>query len=242
MNKIRVGRLALFFIFLASFLAPALLSPTGGNGIQMTSGGNEFRVLAYGHWTIALGSLILLLLPITVRWTDRADIFEPPVNVLPRVGAFIIDMLTIQLIWMPVMVLGIIFAEVLYTGEWRWAFERDFQRATDMPLFLIPFFGMFGSVIGYQYWSLRTGRQTIGQYVLGFRVIADEQSASPANYGLHLFLATIAAGLWPINLILAVVDRRKRFWWSKLANTRCVQVTRKANLVRKDGIYQLENS
>jgi hypothetical protein len=116
----------------------------------------------------------------------------------------------------------LLIAEGHFTREFHWAFERRFTRPTD-GVFLLPgAFSGFLLLLVYFYWHPRAGRQTVGQYVLSYRVLAAE--AAKPKYGLRALLAFIGLCIWPVSLVLALLTPGKVFWWDKATNSRVVRV------------------
>lgn len=142
-----------------------------------------------------------------------------------RFGALMIDGVALLAATVPIAALPMLFAEAHYMKQFRWSFVRHFERPDDWSNILIPFIIIMAIMIAYFYLHARSGRATLGQYVLGYRIVkASEPGASP-SYGLRLFLACFGMCWWPVSIFLALGNRNHAFWWDALSDTRAVRVT-----------------
>ncbi|MDG1418529.1 MAG: RDD family protein [Maricaulis sp.] len=223
MKPLTIDRRIAVVIFGLAIILPQYLSPHGGLGVLSVTTNNNLQILVQGHWTYGLASLGILLSPLIFATPARADNLEAPVRIRRRMGAVFVDLIVVMQVLVPIPVLALIIIEAQATGEFAWAFQRDFARPTDDIIFFSAAAIMLG-IIGYIYWSLKTGTQTLGQYLLGFRVLADPDRKKPGSPELHIFLATIFGSVWPVNLLLAARSKDRRFWWSKVAGMRPVRV------------------
>ena len=107
----------------------------------------------------------------------------------------------------PIGALPTLIAEYHFTGTFQWAFEREFERPPDTILILPVALGIFVAMFFYFYLHPKRNRQTLGQYVLGYRVIAARQPLG-ASYGVRALLSFVGLCAWPISVILALRDER----------------------------------
>jgi uncharacterized RDD family membrane protein YckC len=92
-----------------------------------------------------------------------------------------------------------------------------------MALIFPAAIGVF--VAMYFYFSLhpKNNRQTMGQYVLGYRVVAADSGTPPA-YRARALLSFLGLCMWPVSLTMALLNERKAFWWDAASKTKVVRV------------------
>jgi len=168
-------------------------------------------------------ALALLVLLFTYPRLDHPTDDRKVVGVLRRLGAFFLDFALIMVIAAPIGAIPTLLAEYHYTGTFQWSFVRDFERPTDTALILPVAIGIF--VAMYFYFSLhpKGNRQTVGQYVLGYRVVASGGTLSP-SYGHRALLSFIGLCMWPVSVVMALRNERKAFWWDAASRTKVVRV------------------
>jgi hypothetical protein len=145
------------------------------------------------------------------------------VGVFRRLGAFLLDVGLIMAIAAPIGAIPTLLAEYHYTDKFQWSFTREFARQTDMALILPVAIGIFMAMFFYFSHYPRKNRQTLGQYVLGYRVVA-AGSARPPSYGVRTLLSFIGMCMWPISVVMALSSERKAFWWDAASGTEVVHV------------------
>jgi hypothetical protein len=219
MNRISV------FLFV---LAVAFLSIWASGGIvQLTSTCENSECLIK-----ASSSLVSVLLAIGLGlflffYPQPANILDESktVGVWRRLAAFFLDFLTVLMVLTPLLALPFLIAEAGYTGQFQWGFEREFSRPTDttylMPGIIIAFVGIYY----YFYKHARMNRQTIGQYILGYKVTKRSDTDSEPRHIIRVFLSFIGLCVWPISVILALLNQEKVFWWDTATNTRVFRVS-----------------
>lgn len=114
-------------------------------------------------------------------------------------------------------------AEGHFTGQFQWSFTREFTRPTDTMIVLPVALGCFLALFVYFYMHARIGRQTLGQYVLGYRVTASSADVQPA-YGQRVVLSFVGLCIWPISVIMAVRKPSKDFWWDSATNSKVARL------------------
>lgn len=146
-----------------------------------------------------------------------------PIKIWERFTAFLIDLLVVFSVSVPIATLPILLAEAGATGNFQWSFERDFSRPTDAALAFPGVLWMFVALVGYFYIHPVIGRQTIGQYLLGFRVEAVPGAGKKPSFGLNILLGYIGLCVWPVSLYLAAKRQDKTCWWNLRTRTRLVR-------------------
>ena len=180
-------------------------------------------------YTAASASLVSMALSVMIGlfalFCPRQKIFAnptKPVGIFQRAGAFILDFMVVLAVCTPLFTLPILFFEAHATGSFAWSFERDFARATDAlavaPGLLIAQI----SLVAYYYFHAARTRQTIGQYILGYKV--DPVIGSEPNYLKRTIYAVIGMCVWPVSIFLAAQRLDKAFWWDRASNTKVIRV------------------
>lgn len=224
-GKIVLGRLSAFLLLCTVGILPAFLSPADMNGASVNGSVVPGYASVSAHWSVLVWPVGIILAKCVVSWPPREDSSIDYVGLRYRLCAAMIDFSVVMAFMLPLATLPLVFLEWAYTGQFLWAFTRDFSRPTDIVL-LLMIFATFAAMWRYQYQAIRAGEQTIGQYIMGFRTVP-EPGNEASSAGQHLILATISGGFWPINILIALSDLEHRFWWSKAAKTRNVFVFRK---------------
>ncbi len=146
------------------------------------------------------------------------------VGVWRRFGAFIIDYGAVLMVLSPITSLPVLVIEAIHTGKFQWVFYRDYARDTDW-IFGLLVFSMFFFVVFYFYKHPALSRQTLGEYVAGYKIIpADE--AKKASYLKRVFWSFLGMCILPVSVILALRNKQKQFWWDDACNTKAMKVTK----------------
>ena len=147
------------------------------------------------------------------------------VGVWRRLVAFYIDFVVVLLAIVPIAAVPLLIAEAGHTGAFEWSFVREFARPGD-ELFVLPgIFASFAALYFYFFLQPSTGRQTVGEYLLGFKVIAATDIGSGPLYGARPITAFIGLCTWPISVYFALRTPDKTFWWDTRSRTRAVMVS-----------------
>ncbi len=158
------------------------------------------------------------------EWKSQIDTSRA-VGVWRRFGAFFIDFLLVLLAVAPLTTLPMLFAEAAHTGEFHWSFIRDFGRPND-TLFVLPAVLLgFASLYFYFFYLPWKSKQTVGEYILGFKIVAASGQGFSPNYALRPMMSFIGLCAWPVSVFLALRNEDKRFWWDTKSRTRAVIVS-----------------
>ncbi len=145
------------------------------------------------------------------------------VGVWRRFGAFFLDFMLVLMVVSSIGAVPLLVAEAEYTGAFQWAFIREFSRPTDAAYVLPSVFVSFVALFLYFYLHGKSGRPTVGQYVLGYRIASLEEKEKPA-YGLRVLLSFLGLCMWPVSVMLAIGNQQKQFWWDSTTRTRVFRV------------------
>jgi hypothetical protein len=111
--------------------------------------------------------------------------------------------------------------EWIVIGQWQWAWDRD-DKFRDVAPFLI-YHAWFAVAFFYYTRRVREGRPTLGQFVMGFRILP-APDGSP-NYARHFRYGAFGLCVYPLTVLLALRKRERResiFDWDAVSNTRAV--------------------
>lgn len=146
-----------------------------------------------------------------------------PVTILQRLGAFYVDFLVVVASVGPLVTLPALLVEAHHTGSFQWGFERTFLRDTDLIATLPSVAFMFLALFSYFYGHAVMRRQTVGQYLLGYRVEGTNDTGAP-SFAVNVILSFIGLCMWPVSTFMAQRRTDKAFWWNLATHTRAVRV------------------
>ncbi len=214
-------RLVALALVIATFILTDWAS--GGNlGASSECRNEQCLVTASSSAPSLLIASVFALMLAFYRYPQRVDDRTKVVGVWRRLGAFLIDFVIVLVIVSPFGAIPILIAEGHYSGTFQWAFTRHFSRETDIALISPSASGAFLALFLYFYIYSRFNRATTGQFILGYRVVAQPGSDEP-NYALRVVLSFVGLCAWPISLFLALRRPEKSFWWDLKTHT---EVTR----------------
>ena len=167
--------------------------------------------------SVALASFILFYRQMTAVVREGQT-----VKILRRIGAFLSDFTRVRLIAAPLTTLPLLAIEAAHTGAFAWSFDRAFTRDSDVVA-IVGVFVMFVALAGYFFGHGKVERQTVGQYLLGYKVRPTE--TAQASFAQNTFFAIVGLCAWPVSIWLAARDPRKTFWWNRVSNLEAVAVT-----------------
>lgn len=208
------------FILLSLILVLVYISTeAAGGNIGVTSqciNQNCFVNASSSLVSIICGLILLVFVFKFPRTFSKTS--EVRAGVWRRFGAFFVDFLVVINALTPFMVIPALSAEFGYTGEFNWRFERDFARPTDNLIILPTVFLMIGILLYYfYYFGIRYG-QTVGQYILGYKVISTNEPLTKQTMKKRVLYSAIGMCAWPITIVHAL-NNEKRFWWDSKTDT-----------------------
>ena len=212
-----------FIVVVSTYLASAWASG-GSVGANSECVNSDCLVAASSSPVSVL--IVLALAVFVVKYRQRSGAIDNAkvVGFWRRIGAFLTDSAVVLLVIAPVAALPLLVAEGRYTGTFHWAFERRFSRSTDMVILLPGIAASFAGLFLYFYVHARTGRATVGQYVLGYRVTASGETGAAPNWGTRVMYSFLGLCMWPVSVVLARRTPQKICWWDSKTNTRVVRV------------------
>ncbi len=169
---------------------------------------------------------IALVLFLVLRPNQKVKIQDDRVvGVWRRLGAFYLDFALVLLIVVPITAIPMLVAEGQHTGTFEWFFVRKFTRPSDAFFALPAVLACFAALYFYFFYTPFKDRQTLGEYVLGFKIVPANEVGYPPNFGWRPFLGFIGLCTLPISVYYALKKDDKRFWWDTESRTRAVMVS-----------------
>ena len=135
-----------------------------------------------------------------------------------RISAFIIDFVILLVCATPISALPMILMEYSYTDNLAWSFQRDFVRSTDSSIMFPTMLFIFTLLFYYFYKHLMLNKQTVGQYVLGYRIKFKDDVIDKSSVIFRLIYSYFGLCIWPLSWIFAMFNDRV-YWWDKTSNT-----------------------
>ena len=217
-----MSRLVVFIIIAVSFYAITHFS--GGNVGMSSQCINDQCIISVSSslLSVVFGLFFALFVLFFKQCKHTTDI-ENVVGVWRRFGAFFIDYAAVLLALSPVMSLPLLISEANHTGNFQWSFYREFSRDSDQIFLLPAILGIFICLILYFYKYSIVERQTLGEYISGYKIVPTNENETP-SYLKRVFLSFIGLCIWPISIIFALRNETKQFWWDNSCNTHAVRV------------------
>ena len=161
--------------------------------------------------------LFPILFLIALRWPRREiEVLENSrVGIIRRYFALNVDVFVGMLAVLPFICMLALFLEFFVTGQWVWSFERETFRSTDIVSVAGIFVGFYG-IYYYIKWHFQHGKQTLGQYLLGFQLLpAGENPMLSVRY----FVALVNGAWWP-TWPWTIFRRKQDYWWDTASQTK----------------------
>jgi hypothetical protein len=191
-------------------------------GARLHCRDGQCSVSAASSWgavvvALSMGTFLCLYRP-------RAESPAPSmlVGAWRRLGAFVVDFVSVLMVMAPLAAVPVLVAEAHYTAVFNWSFSRDFARPTDAVYIVSGTLVCFIAMFLYFYLHARLGRPTAGQFVFGYRV-TPVAGAIPA-FGRRVVLSFIGMCVWPVSLVLALSKPCRTFWWDTASDTSVTRV------------------
>lgn len=217
-----MSRTWVFCALVAIFVA--MFSTAPHQGFNSTCINDQCYMSASASLPALIASVVLVAFVTFYPQEVGTPMHVEPIKIWEGFAAFFIDFLVVLSATSPIATLPILLAEADATGSFQWSFERDFSRPTDASLAFPGVLAMFAVLFAYFYIHPAIGRQTVGQFLLGFRVEGVPGVGKRPAFALNVLLGYIGLCAWPISLYLAANRRDKAFWWNLRTRTRVVRV------------------
>ena len=214
----RLSRTHVFCLVVALYLIVSLTSPKGQQSIM----GPDLVIVSSSLPALLLGPAVFSLC-VARQQPTRLDESPLPVTIWERMSALLIDFASVVVVTIPLISLPGLLLEWQATGTFSWAFEREFMRATDIvsgALFLV----ILPVLYGYFVTLPRRGYATIGQYIMGYRIVPLDDFGAKPQYFHRVILSYFL-----ICCILAwgYLFRQDEgvYWWERKTHTIAMRTT-----------------
>jgi uncharacterized RDD family membrane protein YckC len=181
------------------------------NGVEHVSAGTSIRAVA--------AALIIVIAYLVALDPEPQEAAGPAASTSRRAAGWFLDFLLSLAAISAVVALLPLASEALATGHFQWHFERDSINAMDWVLSLVGIALVFGGMA--LYWGLPPvrGGQTIGQAVLGLRVVSttDQPITLPRSL-LRGLLQPFAPLVWLAHLF----SPRRAYFHDDLAHVQVI--------------------
>ncbi len=165
-------------------------------------------------------TLALSLFVVSYPQKPGKPLYKWNVRTIERFAAFQVDVFLVAFISMHIISVQLLIGEATETGVFSWSFSRENNRHTDA----LSTLALFPILFIYLYAHPINGRQTVGQYLVGFKVESLPGADRKPAYGLNILYSLIGICIWPVSLYLAAGRHDKSYWWNLKTGTRLVRL------------------
>jgi uncharacterized RDD family membrane protein YckC len=169
-----------------------------------------------------LSAAALLALTVFLHPIPAAPVAGQTVRLRRRVGAFFIDIFAAMMIVIPLAALLMLLYAAAMSKAFAWAVQVSPPDWWDHVIAVVLVIGAFAGLIAYYQLPLRRGRQTLGQYVLGYRLEPSEDGKP--HYAKLRILSVVGVCFWPISLAMALSRPDREFWWNHASGVQAVSL------------------
>jgi uncharacterized RDD family membrane protein YckC len=192
----------------------------GGAGTEISVVDGARTVQASSSVVGLIGAVVIVVAYIVALKPENPLVTGTLATTSRRAGAWILDFLFSLSALANVGALLPLVAEAVSTGRFHWQFQRSGITAADWIVSLLVLVLMLVGMAFYWTIPVVRGGQTIGQAILGLRVVA--ATTDPPSFGRVLargFLQPLGPWLWLGKLISG------KYWHDELGRTKVVQVS-----------------
>jgi uncharacterized RDD family membrane protein YckC len=209
MKQLPMTRLTAFIVCAIIVGAMWAFGPVIVSGQQHN---NDYTMRASSSPIALIGAISLALFAFLFRSKNEPLKYTPRVPLWRRLISLHIDALIAMAIAVPFDVLLMLLVESLYTGKFSWQFERKGAREYDVSVGIFSVFLTMGWFLFYLSYPIAKGRQTIGHFIMGYR-IANKQSALSLTKAMwHNILGLFVLCVWIVAVPLAACDSKKQLF------------------------------
>ena len=203
-------RFLVLLIALGSFWGSTWLSG-GSIGVSSQCVNGQCLVSASTSISAMIIGTFLIIFVIKLPRGGREDI-EKCAGFWRRFASFILDFMAVIIALTPVLALPAVLMEYAHTGAFSWVFQRDYSRSSDSWVILPSVLLLFAALIYYFYYYTLNSKPTLGQYILGYRVVSIEGTMNSSIALKRVLLSILGMCLWPIAIVHGLIKKRV-FWW-----------------------------
>ena len=208
MKYLSLTRPQIFVI--CSIILGAMYYMSDGLGMRSQQTDSNYFIYGSSSPVALIGCLLLTVIVFFFRSKTEPVKYISKVSIWKRILSFHIDVLISMAIILPVIALAPIAIEAFYTGKFSWYFERAFMREYDTAIIIIStFIGMIWLLFYFSFFSSK-GRQSIGHYIMGYRIVNNRREAI-GKAMLHTLYGFLILCIWIITVPMAASNSCKQF-------------------------------
>lgn len=211
-------RLPIFLIILAALFLMQFAAPDG-SGFSIDGSENEYKFVAVSSSISIISGIVIALVTFFIPRKEIIVDVTTPVGIFRRLGAIYINMFAIMIPTIPLLVLSLLAIEAIHIGEFHWSVYREFPRSTDALVGSSIVFFIFGLIYYYYFKALKTGKPTIGQYLMGYGILGNNEDWTTKRALVRIGLSTLTLCIWPISIFFALRHPKKAFWFDTQTNS-----------------------
>lgn len=146
-----------------------------------------------------------------------------PVLMWRRLVAFVIDFYVSLLMIMVPVTLSLLVLNFANTNSWEWSFQLPQSPISNLIGF-VSIGSMFVMLHAYFWLHAKHNRATIGQYIMGFQILADSDFPRFGWSPILAYIAICSVHLW-IWFKKTEDSRAGWYWWDRASGTRAVMTS-----------------
>ena len=179
--------------------------------------------------SIIIGALIAAFV-IKLPRGSRGDI-EKRAGFWRRLSSFYLDFAVVLITLTPILVLPALLVEYIHTGNFSWVFQRDYSRDSDFwivfPNVVLLLLALIYYFYYFYYYALNS-KPTLGQFVLGYRIVSTEGTMNSSIAIKRVLLSMLGMCLWPFAIVHGLIKKRV-FWWDSGSSSMAVNKSSNAD-------------
>lgn len=180
------------------------------SGGSLQQHGNEYLMQVGSSLPAVLAGILMIPFVFLYKPKGTPLISSKPVSMWCRILAFIIDFTMALAIISPILAVPDLLVEWHETGAFAWSFTRQFPRESDSVVSSISIFLCFAWYLIYLAIPITKNRQTLGQYIIGFRISdASGRKVTVKRAVLRNVYGFIVISLWIITVPLGFYHPKK---------------------------------
>jgi len=209
MKQLPVTRLTLIILCVIILV---VVWASGGGSVSGEQHNNDYIMRVSLTPITLIGAICLGLFAFLFRTKNQPLHYIPRVPLWRRYISLCIDALVAMSIVVPFDILIFLLVESLYTGKFSWQFERHGVREYDVSIGMLSVLLAMGWFLFYLSYPIARGRQTIGHFIMGYRIANKRSAVSLAKAMWHNVLGFLVLCVWVISVPLAAFDSKKQLF------------------------------
>jgi len=209
-------------IALCVFATPLVLGNMGGGA---TSQIHNTAVFVSGSLWSVISAVALVFLVLFYPRPMRDCSISRHISLSRRLVAFILDFGVVLGSCIPIIVMFELIIESYHAGVFSWSYRRDYLRMTDTVSGLMTIF-IFWMLFKYFASIPANGRQTVGQYICGYKIVPQLGIKKANPFGWRAFYGFFALCWWPFTALVPSLNTpvNGQYWWGINTGTKAIWV------------------